>query len=510
VGARAAHADLRCARRVRRRVHPARAARSDARGRDVAVGAARALEQAGELVLEWHRRTLLDANETALQALGLGREDFGRRRWAQIDCELADGELARMVERLRANGAERRETSYASRRRRARCCGEVIAQRAGRGRRESILLLARDIGERKRANWRCWRAPSGSLAVRREPVALLLLDENLRVLQSKPRGEPPARRALIDLVGAEVRRCSMRRTPRPRRGCAATCRPRRCARTMPTCAWCRRTAASSGCGWSSAAGRAERSRRFLLVLEDHTERKLAAMQLQDAVAQQRTLLETMSAAWRGCATAGWSRQRRVRPPVRATANGRSPLAAAATGRERRRRPARRAVAGGLRRLDGASRRCWSTPPASRSGAVQARAVQAGEAGGQEAIYTFQDVSAQREGREALARSLIELNLVFDSTAVALLHLAEGRIVRCNAQAATMLGGADGPIGRRFAELLEPSAEEPAPAWLDSGAPASAAPVEARMLGADGVPFWRCCRCAPSTPSARPPDRSSPC
>ena len=104
--------------------------------------------------------------------------------------------------------------------------------------------------------------------------------------------------------------------------------------------------------------------------------------------------------------------------------------------------------------------------------VQARALEPGSAAVDsvdEAIYTFQDVTALRESRETLARSLLELNLVFDSTEVALLHLADGRVIRCNAQAAAMFGGVDGPIGRAFAALLDWSADEPVPAWLDAGA-----------------------------------------
>ena len=111
------------------------------------------------------------------------------------------------------------------------------------------------------------------------------------------------------------------------------------------------------------------------------------------------------------------------------------------------------------------------------------------AGATDAIYTFFDVTAQRDGREALSRSLLELNLVFDSTEVALLHLDDGRVIRCNAQALTMFGGEEGPVGRAFNELLETSADDPLPTWLDAAAGASEAPAEVRMHGADGTQFW---------------------
>jgi PAS domain S-box-containing protein len=124
--------------------------------------------------------------------------------------------------------------------------------------------------------------------------------------------------------------------------------------------------------------------------------------------------------------------------------------------------------------------------------VQARAVEAAAAGPaqpSDAIYTFQDITGQRDSREALSRSLLELNAVFDSTEVALLHLADGRVVRCNAQAAAMFGGGDGPLGRAFGELMERTPDEPLAAWLQARLPAGAPPAEVRMLGADGIGFW---------------------
>jgi hypothetical protein len=453
-----------------------------------------ALEQAGELVLEVSADgTLIDANETALRALGLTRDDFDKVSLSQIDCELDAGEFARMVERLRQNGAERRETSYACRRRAgAMLPVEVIAQRVGQGRRESILLLARDIGERKRAELALLESAERFRSLFDEsPAALLLLDENLRVLQANRAASRLLDRALIDLVGAEAAALlhagDATAAARLRRDLVAEALHEddadvRLVHADGRVVWARLVVR----GW-----RAERSRRILLVLEDHTERKLAAMQLQDAVAQQRTLLETMAAA-----------VARVRDGRVVQANGEFarlfgygeqalaglPLARLTEG------AAGGEAAGPLPEVSSASTSSVETMLVTAAGKpvwclVQARAVQAGATGQAEAIYTFQDVTAQREGREALARSLVELNLVFDSTEVALLHLAEGRIVRCNAQAVTMFGGDDGPIGRDFSTLLEPTAEEPAPAWLEPGALASAAPSEVRMLGADGGSFW---------------------
>jgi len=453
-----------------------------------------ALEQAGELVLEVGTDgILIDANETALRALGLTRADLGRTSLSQIDGELAAGDFAGMVERLRLNGAERRETSYASRLRPgARLPVEVIAQRAGQGQRESILLLARDIGERKRAELALLESAERFRSLFDEsPVALLLLDENLRVLQANRAASRLLDRALIDLVGTEapalLHATDATAAARLRRDLLAEALHEddadvRLVQADGRVVWARLVVR----GW-----RAERSRRILLVLEDHTERKLAALQLEAAVAQQRTLLETMAAAVAqvrdGRVVHANGEFARLFGHAQQTLAG-MPLARLTEGAERGEK------AGPLPEVSAASTNSVETMLVTASGQpvwclVQARAVQAGATGATEAIYTFQDVTAQREGREALARSLLELNLVFDSTEVALLHLAEGRIVRCNSQAVTMFGGDDGPIGRAFAALLEPSAGEPAPAWLESGALASAAPAEVRMRGADGVPFW---------------------
>ncbi len=453
-----------------------------------------ALEQAGELVLEVGTDgILIDANATALTALGLTRADFGVTSVAQIDFELTASAFAGMVERLRNDCAERRETSYANRARPgAMLPVEVIAQRAGQGSRESILLLARDIGERKRTELALLESAERFRSLFDEsPVALLLLDEHLRVLQANRAASRLVDRALIDLVGTEapalLHTANAAAAARLRRDLVAEALHEddadvRVVQADGRVVWVRLVVR----GW-----RAGQSRRILLVLEDHTERKLAAMQLEAAVGEQRTLLETMAAA-----------VARVRDDRIVHANGEfarlfghaepslagMPLARLTEG------AAGGEPAGPLPEVAAASTSSIETMLVTASGRplwclVQARAVPAGETGATEAIYTFQDVTGQREGREALARSLVELNLVFDSTEVALLHLADGRIVRCNAQAVTMFGGDDGPIGRAFTALLEDSSAEAPAAPLDPAASAGAASAELRMLGADGAAFW---------------------
>lgn len=445
-----------------------------------------ALEHAGEMVLEVDGDgTVLDANEAALRLLGLTRADLGTILLPQIDRALSDDDFVGLRERLRVHGAERRETQYANRARVGAVVNvEVIAQRAEFGQRETIFLLARDVGERKRSELALLESAERFRSLFDEsPVALLVLDDNLRVLQANRAASRLLDRALVDLVGGEVAALLVGDDParlqRLRRDLAAEALhpgqndlPIRHADGQEI--WVTPVIRS----W-----RTGRSRRFLLVLEDSTERKKASLQLESAIDQQRTLLESMAAA-----------VVRVRNGDIVQANGEfarmfgfaeamvagMPLARLTeTGDGTAFEPLPPAEAGAspgvetlLARADGHPLWCL----------VQARAV------GGDAIYTFQDVSRQREDREALARSLLELNLVFDATEVALLHLADGRVIRCNAQAATMFGGAEGPIGRPFAALIDWPANDPPPVWLDAGAAAESLPAEARMHGVNGD-FW---------------------
>ena len=444
-----------------------------------------ALDQAGELVLEVGADGLLiDANEAALQQLGLSRETLAATPLSRLDRELGAAEFGRLLERLRMHGAERRETHYGHVLRPGSALPvEVIAQRVAAGDRESVLLLARDIGERRRSEAALLESAERFRSLFDDsPVALLLLDENQRVLQANRAAGGMLDSAQIDLVGLEVATLLHPQAPeaaaRLRRGLAAEALPEadadlRLVHCDGHAVWARAVVR----GWRSG-----RSRRLMLVLEDITDRKRAALDLEAAVAQQRTLLETMAAAVAQVrdgivlqANAEFARLFGIDGSAAGMPLSRLFEAEGATATLPQ-AEAGRTYSAETQLVAAGGRKLWCL--------VQARAVE-GAAAGADAIYTFQDVTEQREAREALTRSLLELNLVFDSTEVALLHLDCGRVIRCNAQAVAMFGGADGPIGRYFDELVEDAATEAA-----GRDPAdAAAPMEMRMRGAEGGTFW---------------------
>jgi PAS domain S-box-containing protein len=183
------------------RVDPARMA-------ETSLSALRgALEQAGELILEVGADgVLVDANHTALQQLGLNRAEIGVTPIGLIDRDLDTVAFEGLLERVRLHGADRREAHYMTRLRPGAAIPvEVIAQRSGFGQRESILLLARDIGERRRAETALLESAERFRSLFDDsPVALLVLDENLRVLQANGAAARLLDQASIDLVGVEI------------------------------------------------------------------------------------------------------------------------------------------------------------------------------------------------------------------------------------------------------------------------------------------------------------------
>ncbi len=459
----------------------------------------RALEQAGEMVLEIGADgTVLDANDSALHTLGLTRTDFGTLSLLAIEPDLSAGQLRGLLDRLHRLGAERRETRYRTGSG-SELQVDVIAQRAVHAQRESFFLLARDISERKRSEVALVESAERFRSLFDEsPVALLLLDANLRVVQANRAAGQLLDRALIDLIGEEaaslLQPADADAAQRLRRDLVAEAlRPAesdiRIVHPGGQIVWARLIVRA----WRGA----ERQRQYLLVLEDYTDRKQAALQLETAVAQQRTLLETMTAA-----------VAQVRGGIVLRANGEFARLfgfdeAALIGMDLARLTAAPDPDAGyapsvLPTIEVGRTTSTETMVFRANGQplwcqVQARALEpalADASSADEAIFTFQDVTTLRESRETLARSLLELNLVFDSTEVALLHLADGRVIRCNAQAAAMFGGVAGPIGRAFTALLDWSPDQPVPAWLDAGAAgAGAQQAEVRMRGVDSKPFW---------------------
>lgn len=252
------------------------------------------------------------------------------------------------------------------------------------------------------------------------------------------------------------------------------------------------------------------SREFIfLLVRDITERRHADAQLQTVLRDQQTLLETMTVgvvqAVQGRITLAnrefarmfgfgerdvigmslWdlAHDRRQRLPHEVT--GLPPV-----------RPHQTTSAEVvLFRLDGEP--VWCLVQARPIAASAQDAVTSESDTPAQAIYTFQDVSEMKRQREALSRSLLELNVVLDTTAVAVLHLsggdlAEGEVMRCNAQAYQMFGGAGIDIvGRRFATLmpLESELQRHREAMRAPLAAGQSYTFETQLLGRAGAPFW---------------------
>jgi PAS domain S-box-containing protein len=469
-----------------------------------------ALDSAGEMVLEIDRvGTIVDANETALAWLGYVRETLKGMPLTAIDTTLTPERYADILEQLTGRGAYQGEARYRTRLG-SEFSVDVVLQRVEHGEREFIFLLVRDISDRKQVE----EALSDSAARFRtifeeSPVANLLLNAQFRIVQ--------ANRAACLLLGYNSRalvgqdpsiflhpddaETANRLRARLAEGQAAAAESdRRLRHRDGHTLWSRLTVRA----WSSASG----ERHYLLVLEDFTDRKTSDDQLQVALRDQQTLLATMSVgvaqtlhgrillANREFAQMfGYDDDEVVGMSLWDLTHDRAEQMMKAMSGLPAVRPHETTNAEVvLFRKDG--RPVWCL--------VQARAVEAGIDTGfgargavrvGEAIYTFQDISESKQQREALAQSLLELSVVFDATAIALLHLANGRVVRANAQAARMFAPGDlvgaALEGAEFASLFASRAEfdeheRTTRPQLESGAPAS---FEARMHTPGGNTTW---------------------
>lgn len=462
-----------------------------------------ALDSAGEMVLQIDRAgRVLDANETALAWLGYGREELTGMALAQIDVQPPAGRQADLLAALSARGAWQGETRY-----RTRAGGEfpvdVVLQRVEQGGREFIFLLARDITERKRSEQRladaAWRFRT---IFEESPVAKLLLGPDFTITQANAAagallghapgeliGRPPAQ--LLDPAqGGAIDALRARLAG----GAASAAEPDRQLRHKdghPV--WARLTLRA----WNvddGAGAAAPPARNYLLVLEDSTERKLSEEQLQVLLTDQQTLLETMSVGvaqasagrillanrefarlfgYEDHEVVGMSLWELARDRANRMPHEVSGLPAVRDGET----TSAEVV---LFRRDGEPVWCL----------VQARPVTV-EGGHAEAIYTFQDISEMKRQREALGRSLLELNVVLNTTAVGVLHLAGERVIRCNAPAALLFAGSgaqEALISRPVAELFaQPGDVERHRAALQGRH--DGPPFEVQLRGAQGRPFW---------------------
>jgi PAS domain S-box-containing protein len=462
-----------------------------------------ALASSSDMVLELHRDgTLADANQSACDWLGLSRGEIRGRTLASIDVGATPERIEHMFAELVAGRSWRVEARY-----RIANGGalpvDVIAQRAEVDGREFFFLFAREIVEHKRIEAALAQSAEHFRSLFEDsPIAELLLDTNFRIVQVNraacallgyASGELIGRDPALLLHPDEIEAGLRLRTHLARGAVVSAESDRRMVRSDGRTVWVRLTVRAWAIG--------EATRRYVLVLEDFSDRRAASEHLEQALQHSRMLLETMSV---GVAQAldgkvmlanrefarlfGYTEAETLGLPLDELTRDRanrlpqevSMLPAARAGESSNTEVV-------LFRKDGAPVWCL----------VQARVVDAGEADGAsahelgtDAIYTFLDVSELKHQREALGRSLLELNVVLDTTAAAVLHLADGRIVRGNAQSAAIFGGdASGPVGLAFGELF---ADPPAPGenWRQRIAdPQAAQTFEARMRRADGKSFW---------------------
>jgi PAS domain S-box-containing protein len=459
-----------------------------------------ALESVGEMVMEVDRHGhLLDANETALKALGYERDDIKGLTLAAIDVGLADEGFESVYDQLRTRGAHQGEARYRSRHG-TEFPVETVIQRVEQAGREFILLLSRDISARKQAEEALTESAERFRALFDEsPVAALLLDSGFRVIGANHSACETVGYPVEELIGKDPESvvhaddvAAYRRTrDEMQRGAQqADTAERRLVHRDGRLVWTKSSvrAVSAGTG----------HRHYLIVLENFTDRKIFEEQLQVALRDQQTLFETMSVGVAQTMSGKILLANREFAEMFGYADGEvigMPLWDLCVDRDDRMpgevsgMPVVRAYQTTsaevvLFRRDGEPVWCL----------VQARPIQADEPGLtvlREAIYTFQNISEIKRQREALSRSLLELNVVLDATSTAVLHLADDRVVRFNSQTQLMFGQPGRDLaGVSFAELFASeqdyrAALAPLTSRVASGRPAS---FEARMKGPSG-PIW---------------------
>jgi PAS domain S-box-containing protein len=366
---------------------------------------------------------------------------------ALIDAGLGERGFEALHEQLRSRGAYQGEATYRTR------FGstfpvEVVVQRIEQGGREFILLLARDATERKRAEEALTESAERFRALFDEsPVAALLLDAGFRVIGVNRAASATVGYTIEELTGRDP---EMFVLADDQLGYSQM-RERLLGGTTQSEATERRLVhRDSSLVWTKANVRAVAAgsglRHYLVVLENFTDRKIFEEQLQVALRDQQTLFETMSVGVAQTMSGKIMLANREFADMFGYRDGQvigMPLWDLTIDRDNRMpneisgMPVVRAnqTTSGevvLFRKDGEPIWCL----------VQARPIQSeapGAEGLREAIYTFQNVSEMKRQREALSRSLLELNVVLDATSMGVLHLQDDRVVRCNAQAQVMFG-----------------------------------------------------------------------
>jgi PAS domain S-box-containing protein len=163
-----------------------------------------ALDRTGEIVLELRRDGhILDANESALGALGYSREQITGMHLAGIDGSLGEGPLVSSLPDLFRDGAHRVQgvlrTAGGG-----RIEAEIVLQRIEHGEREFLFLLARDTSGRRHGERALAEAQARLDTLFREsPNGLLLLDAQFRIERANRAAGRLLGEREADLVGRD-------------------------------------------------------------------------------------------------------------------------------------------------------------------------------------------------------------------------------------------------------------------------------------------------------------------